>query len=483
MRRGATSRSIVANVGWNVLAKALVFCLKFVSVPILARLLSPAEFGVVATGLVVVVFLALVGGAGLAAGLIRAPEEDREAQDSVFWTNLAVAIGLGVLLYLFADPLAQLLGAPEAAWLLRVFAFLFPVHLGADVAAARLARRMAFAKEAFWSVVAELLAAAVAIAAALAGLGVWALVLQVYCSAAVRFGGLMVASRYLPRPRFSWIKVRGLLGYGSRIAGADVANFVAFQSPLVIITRVLGLSAAGAFSVANRLSDLPNQIVLTGLMGVLFPAFSGMAGEPERRTRTLLRSTQGTTVMLAPLFFGLWAVAEPATAVVLGGQWTYAWPVLGLLGVAKGIMSPCGSFIPYLRATGYAGLLWWFALARAIIYVAAVAAGALLGGLVGAMLALCFINVFIMIAYTAVVFRVAALTLRDALRCIALPMLNAVAMAAVVRLVLDNAPATLDGNLSRLVLGIGLGGAVYALLVLATQREFIASFHGLRRQA
>jgi len=74
-------------------------------------------------------------------------------------------------------------------------------------------------------------------------------------------------------------------------------------------------------------------------------------------------------------------------------------------------------------------------------------------------------------------------SLRDALRCIALPMLNAVAMAAVVRLVLDNAPATLDGNLSRLVLGVALGGALYALLVLATQREFVTSFHGLRRRA
>jgi len=483
MRRATTSRSVVTNVGWNVLAKFLVFSLKFVSVPILARLLTPAEFGVVATGMVVVAFLALVGGAGLSAGLIRAPMEDREAQDSVFWANLAVAVALGALLYVSAGPAARLLGVPEAAWLLQVFAFLFPIHLGADVAAARLARRMAFAKEAFWSVVAEILAAAVAIAAAVAGLGVWALVLQQFCSAAVRFTGLMVASRYLPQPRFAWTKLRALLGYGSRIAGADVTNFIAFQSPLVIITRLLGLSDAGAFSLANRLSDLPNQIVLSGLMGVLFPAFSGMAGEPERRTRMLLRSSQGTTVMLAPLFFGCWAVAEPATAVVLGAQWIYAWPVLGLLGLAKGIMSPCGSFIPFLRATGHAGILWWFALGRALVYVAAIAMGAILGGLVGAMVALCIVNVFIMLAYTAVVFRIAAVSLRAGLRCIALPLCNAVVMAVVVRVVLDYARPHLAGDFGLLTLGLAVGALVYALLVLMTQRDFLMSFYGLRRQA
>lgn len=482
MRRAATSRSIVTNVGWNVLAKCLVFALKFVSIPILARLLTPQEFGVVATGMVVVAFLSLVGGAGLAAGLIRAANEDRAAQDSVFWCNLAVAVALGGLLALAAGPLAQLLGAPEAAWLLQVFALLFPLHLGADVAAARLARRMAFAKEAFWSVVAEIAAAALAIAAALAGLGVWALVLQQFCAAAIRFAGLMVASRYLPRPRFHWAKVCGLLGYGSRIAGADVTNFVAFQSPLVIITRLLGLADVGAFSIANRLSDLPNQVVLSGLMGVLFPAFSGMHGEPERRKRTLLRSSQATTFILAPLFFGCWAVAEPAMTVILGAQWTWAWPVLGLLGVAKGIMSPCGSFIPFLRATGHAGLLWGFALARAVVYVAAVAGGAMLGGLTGAMAALCLVNVFIMVAYTAVVFRIAQVAPREGLRCVALPMLNAVVMAAIVRLVVEQAKDTLANQVALLALGIAVGAVLYGLLVLATQRDFLASFHSLRRQ-
>ncbi|HMA13936.1 MAG: hypothetical protein ACM35H_04750, partial [Bacteroidota bacterium] len=140
-------------------------------------------------------------------------------------------------------------------------------------------------------------------------------------------------------------------------------------------------------------------------------------------------------------------------------------------------------FIPFLRATGHAGLLWWLALARAVVYVGAVAGGALLGGLVGAMAALCVVNVFIMVAYTAVVFRVAEVAPRDGLRCVALPMLNAVVMAVVVRLVVEQARGEVASEAALLAIGIAVGAVLYALLVLATQRDFVASFRGLRRQA
>ncbi|RCS25658.1 lipopolysaccharide biosynthesis protein [Phyllobacterium salinisoli] len=475
------SRTIVKNVGWSILSKIVVFSLKFISVPILARLLTPAEFGVVATGMIVVFFLLLIGGAGLSAGLIREEKEDPEAQDTVFWTNLTVASLLGTLLYFNAAFVAKLLGAPEAKWLLQIFAFLFPIYLGADVASSMLSRRMAFAKDAFWNVISEALGAVVAIAAALAGLGVWALVLQQFVSAIVRLGGLMFASHYMPRFRFSFAKLRALFGYGSRIAGADFANFISFQSPLVVITRVLGLADAGAFSVANRLSDLPNQIVLSGLMGVLFPAFSTMSDQPERRSRALMQSTQMTSVLLAPMLFGFWAVAEPAMSVVFGTQWTFAWPVLGLLAVAKGIMTPCGSFIPFLKATGHAGVLWWFALARAAVVVVGTWIGATIDGLVGVCLALCIANVFIMIGYAAVVFTVAKIPVRAAIHCVVLPLASAVAMAALVRFLLGYARPHIESDLLLLLAGIAAGGVIYLPLMFATQREALSSLAALRR--
>jgi succinoglycan exporter len=137
-------RSVTNNVGWSVLSKTSTFGLKFVTVPILARILSPQEFGVVAVAQTVVMFLTMIGSAGLAASLILEPEEDAETVHSVFWVNLAVAGAMASVIYLWAEPFAGLLGAEDAAYLLRIMALLIPLQLCGDVAYSLLARRMAF---------------------------------------------------------------------------------------------------------------------------------------------------------------------------------------------------------------------------------------------------------------------------------------------------------------------------------------------------
>lgn len=148
-------KTVTNNVGWSVLAKTSTFGLKFVTVPILARILSPQEFGVVAVAQTVVMFLTMIGSAGLATSLVMQKEEDMETVHTVFWANLLMATVMGVALYIWADLFAGLLGAADAAYLLRIMALLIPIQLCGDVAYSLLARRMAFDKDAAWSVISE----------------------------------------------------------------------------------------------------------------------------------------------------------------------------------------------------------------------------------------------------------------------------------------------------------------------------------------
>src|SRR3546814_7669448 len=106
-------------------------------------------------------------------------------------------------------------------------------------------------------------------------------------------------------------------------------------------------------------SDVCSSDLLVGLMNVLFPTFSSIADDAERKRKALLAATGATTALLAPIMFGFWAIAEPVTAIVLGGKWLWLWPVFGLLALAKGVMSPCGSFIPFMKGMGRGDLLWW----------------------------------------------------------------------------------------------------------------------------
>lgn len=476
-------RTVTNNVGWSLLSKTSTFGLKFVTVPILARLLTPEEFGIVAVAQAIVLFLGMIGGAGLAASLVIEKTEDATAIHTVFWSNLAVALAVAACLVAFGEPIARLLGAPGGGDVLRVLALIIPIQLCGDVAYALLARRMAFSRDAFWSVSSESAAALLAVTLAFAGFGLWALVAQLFAAAIIRLGGLLHAANYRPRAIFSFGQLTRLWRFSVPLMGSEVFNFVTFQSPLVIIARTLGVAPAGAFSAANRFANIPNQVVLAGLMGVLFPTFSRMAGEHERRRNALSLSTQLCTITLAPMMFGIWAVAEPGMLVIFGEKWVWAWPVLGLLAISKGILSPCSTFIPYLKGIGESRLLWWIALARATLVVTAVTTGALTGGLVAAVVWLCVANALTLLVYSAAIFRVNGTPFTSGFLVACRPMASALAMAIMVRLLVEYLAAEGHGAVFQIVAG-GLAGAlIYATMTAIVERAFLRRLFQLVREA
>lgn len=466
-------KAVTTNVGWSVLSKTATFGLKFVTVPILARLLTPSEFGVVAVALTVVQFLAMVGGAGLTSALIVVRDEDWETVHSVFWANLVMALLMALGLYLGAGPIATVMGASEAAGLLEIMALLIPLQLSGDVAYSILARRMSFSLDAMWSTVSESIAAVVAVAMAYVGFGVWALVVQLFASAAIRLFGLYLASGYKPglvmRPR----KLIPLLSFSSGVMGSEFANFITFQSPMLVIGRLLGLADAGAYSVANRFASIPNQIMLSAVMGVLFPAFSLMGEDRQRRIDALMLSTQVTTVLLAPAMFGLWAVAEPAMLVIFGREWAHAWPVLALLALSKAIVTPCSTFIPYLKGTGHGRVLFWSAFIRAIATAGAMGIAAAMGDLIDAMIALCVVNAATLIGYSWAVFRVDGVPFFSGLLISSRSMISAFVMAICVKLLLDALAGRIDNPVVELLVGAAFGGGLYVVILLLSERQLL----------
>ncbi|NKN37281.1 lipopolysaccharide biosynthesis protein [Agrobacterium sp. a22-2] len=467
------AKSVTRNVGWSVLSKTGTFGLKFVTVPILARILSPDEFGAVAVALAVVQFLAMIGGAGFASALIIQHEEEMETIHSVFWANLVISCLMAAGLYVYSDPIATLLGAKEAAYLLEIMSFLIPLQLCGDVAYALLARRMQFSKDALWSMISETLGAILAVLLAIFGFGVYALLAQLFSSALIRLFGLYAVSRYAPRFVFHPRRVLALGRFSLGMMGSEIANFITFQSPMVVISRYLGLADAGAYSAANRFSSIPNQVVLSAVMGVLFPAFSTMMHDRDRRSQALMLSTQVTTVLLAPMMFGLWAIAEPAMLVLFGKQWAYAWPVLSLLALSKGILTPCSTYIPYLKGVGHGGTLFWWAVIRAVVTTAAVAYAAATGTLVDAMIALCVINALVLCGYSWVVFRADGTAFFKGFFITTRPMFTALAMAVAVRLALDHYGHLVPNPVLQLIAGALAGGTLYAVLVVLTERPLL----------
>jgi len=481
MPPAVNAKSVTRNVGWSVLSKTGTFGLKFVTVPILARILSPEEFGAVAVALALVQFLAMIGGAGFASGLVIQPEEDMETIHSVFWTNLAISVVMALAVFFSADYFAALFGAPEAGHLLQIMSLLIPLQLTGDVAYALLARRMQFSRDALWTMISESAGALIAVGLALLGFGVWALIAQLFVSALIRLVGLYAVSRYSPRFIFRPRRVLSLGRFSVGMMGSEMANFITFQSPMVVISRYLGLSDAGAYSAANRFSSIPNQVVLSAVMGVLFPAFSSMMHDRERRLQALMLSTQVTTVLLAPMMFGLWALAEPGMRVLFGEQWAPAWRVLALLSLSKGILTPCSTYIPYLKGIGRGGMLFWWALFRAVATTGAVAYAAMSGTLVDAMITLCVVNSVVLIGYSWVVYHADHAPLKGFL-VTSRPMLTSIVMALIVRYLLETYGNFAPSPIAKLVVGILIGGAIYAILTLILEHRLLRKLAELVRQ-
>ena len=400
---------------------------------------------------------------------------------------LAVAVAMATVIYLWADLFARLLGAEDAAYLLRIMALLIPLQLCGDVAYSLLARRMAFQKDAAWSVFSESIGALTAVGLALLGFGIWSLVAQLFVSAIIRLAGLFYATGYRPRFVLSPGKVGALTKYSLGIMGSEIFNFITFQSPLVVVSRHLGLADAGAYSAANRFSSIPNQVLLAGLMGVLFPVFSHMGNDPRRRSDALMLSTQVSTVMLAPMMFGIWAVAEPGMFLIFGPQWAHAWPVLGLLAVSKGIMSPCSTYIPFLKGTGRSNVLWWVAMLRAALVYGLVSYGVMTGGLTAAMVWLCVANAVTLVFYSWAVFRTNGTAFFSGLYITTRPLIASIVMAVAVRFMLEHIKTDLPQGVwlnavSQVAVGAVAGAAIYGVLLLLTERDLLKKLRELLRQ-
>jgi succinoglycan exporter len=214
-------------------------------------------------------------------------------------------------------------------------------------------------------------------------------------------------------------------------------------------------------------------------MGVLFPAFSRMMDDPQRRRDALMFSTQVLTVLLAPMMFGLWAVAEPAMLVIFGQNWAYAWPVLGLLALSKAILTPCSTFIPYLKGAGYGRVLFWSATIRAVVTTVAVWLAALYGTLIDAMVWLCIVNAITLVAYSWAVFKASDTPFFRGLYVSSRPMIAALVMAVAVRYLLHLLAERVPNATLQVLIGAAVGGLIYAVLILLTERALLGKILGM----
>jgi succinoglycan exporter len=465
---------LLGSTFWLMVANALSLGMRGLIMPVLARLLTPEEFGIVGTSIAILMLFAVVSTNGMPAALVaRGPtrREDPGIWSTVFWAQLATAAVLTGVIIALASPLATFLDTPRVAPVLVALSGVFVLMCLNACLRAELFKAMRFRALAVVEVMAHLIGATAAIAAAFAGFGLWALVALYYTTTSLNGLGLLVMTRFRPSWQFDGRRLVAFLPFALRTVFSDLCMWISTRSPVLIVANLDGITAAGAWTASQQFVRLPNRIIAKSATEVLFPAFASLKGEHKRLAAGFRTSTHAAVLLQTPLLFGLWAVAEPAMVVIFGQNWGWAWPILGLLALATGLNASSLSIVSFLKGIDRTDRLLQLSVLQAFFVSVAAVVGATLDGATGAALAVAVTRGIynpIALVYTL---RLAELPPLTNLLVMLRPMFAAAVMAVTVRHVLEDWVPFAWSPLSSLVVGVTLGALIYTALVFAVDGE------------
>jgi O-antigen/teichoic acid export membrane protein len=353
-REGA-ARTVKASA-ITLVGQWIRFVIQTGSLIVLARLLSPRDYGLVAMVTAIVGIAQVVGDFGLSLAAVQARVLSRAQKTNLFWLNSLLGLTLTGVIFLLRHPIAAFYHRPQLTQIVSALSIAFVINGLTTQFEAELTRSMRFSRLAIRDISAAVVAFAVALGLAVAGAGYWALVGQQLALAGASLLGSAVLSGWwpgLPKIRES---MGGLLGFGANTMGLQVSAYVASNIDSVFVGRFWGAARLGVYNRAYTLFTLPLQQLTAPLTRVVLPTLSRIRDD-ALFVRYLVRAQLlNSYILVGTLVVGA-AVAQPLIATTLGPKWSGVVPIFQVLALG-------GVF----QALGY--LYYWIFLARGMTGVA-----------------------------------------------------------------------------------------------------------------
>ena len=328
-RKRAVSGAIVTGLAAG--GRAVLHVLAIV---VLARLLTPDDFGVMGMVFPIIALATIFQEAGLALAVLQRDRISDEELSTVFWINTSVALALCLLLLIAAPFVAEFYEEPRAAAPTAASGLL--VLLGALSAqhGALLNRQMHFGKLALIEVLALLTGTVLAIAVAFFYQTYWAIFLLSFATAAAACVLSWGFSRWRPGKCAPLSQVSDLIRFGAHFTVGSVATYFGRNLDKVLIGRFWGTTQLGFYDRASKVVLMPILFVHTPLLRLIVPMLSQSRQEPERYRRMFLLAFQMSLLLTVPGVVLLAAAARPVVVLVMGEQWVGGAPIFGWLAVA-----------------------------------------------------------------------------------------------------------------------------------------------------
>lgn len=328
MSEPSLRNTTVKGIGWSFTDSLLGQGITFLVGVVLARLLSPEEYGLLGIMMIFIIISESIVNSGLSNALIRKQDTTERDYNTVFLTNLCLSFVMYGVLYLCAPLISLFFEKPQLTVLLRVMGFVVIFNALALVPLTKLTKKVDFKTITYCSFAASVISGIIGISMALTGYGVWALVGQQISRQLIHSFALWIANKWLPKIQFSIQSFKELWNFGWKLLVSSLINTVWNEIYKVVIGKFYTPATLGQYTQAHFYSDIFSRNMSNVIQRVSYPVLSKMQDDKERMKQAYRQIIKVTMFVTFVLMFGLAGCAKSFIYVLIGEQWL---PCVGYL--------------------------------------------------------------------------------------------------------------------------------------------------------
>ena len=466
---------VVSGATFQFMGVALRILITVASMASLARLLSPADFGYIAMATVVTELAGLFGNFGFTNVLIQKRRISRLQIDTVFWASLFLGLLLTAAVFGASFFAGVLFADGRVGQLLRVMSWTFAIGSLSTVPWVVLARLLRFRTEFWLQILTVASRSLVAVLCALAGFGLWSLVVGAMFGLVLNAVLGFIAVPYKPRLRFHWKYLTSTWRTSGSYFGGGLLYYVNTSLDVFLIGRYLGATPLGYYQNARSLTDEIRARLAMPLQHVLFPAFAAIQNDRERFGILVRRSGRTLAAIVFPIGFGVSACAADLVPVLYGSQWSPMIPVMTMFGISTSLRAATAMSSPLFNATDQVALSLRYSVVGTVLMVGGIAA-AIPYGVNAVAMTVAVTSLYSLVAFHAA-FRLIGLGVRDLWEVLGPPAVASLVMWPAIAASRAWALGHTTSPGMLLLCDVLIGSAVYLVALHLISRQYLLDFH------
>ena len=321
----------VKGVIWSTLERFSVQGIQFVVMIIMARMLTPNDYGLVGMLAVFIAVSQSLVDSGFSQALIRKQNRTETDNSTVFYFNIIVGFIFYGLLFASAPFIAEFYNEPQLTAITRVIGLSVLFNSFVVVQRALLTIKIDFKTQAKAALTAAIISGVLGIWMAASGYGVWSIVVQQLANLGINTLSLWILSHWRPSLIYSWKSFHELFGFGSKLMVSGLIDTIYRNIYLIVIGRVFSAADLGYYTRAHQFTDFPSSNVSGIIQRVTYPILCSIQNENERLSDVYRRFLRLSAFIVFPLMMGLAAVAEPLVLTLLKEQWLFAATLISII--------------------------------------------------------------------------------------------------------------------------------------------------------